>query len=638
MKERLGNFWITVVMVSTVVGVSLSVNQLFYLNLFGVKLLEEAYLYFLLTCFLSLAFIIFPAFKTDQVNKVKWYDAVLYLLTVLITSFMGLNAEKIIISGWEYIAPFLPTFLSILMWLLLLEALRRVAGLTLTLICLLFSLYPLIAGYVPVNFLSGQSFDFLSTARGHIMSQSSILGIPFRTLGNLLVGFMLFGVVITHTGGGTFFFNIAQSLFGRTRGGAAKVAVVGSAFFGMLSGSAISNTVTTGAMTIPAMKKAGFKSHFAAAVEATSSTGGTITPPIMGSAAFIMASFLNVPYIEIAMAAAIPAVLYFFALFVQVDGYAANNNLVGLPKAELPSFWKTLKDGWLFILALLAIVWLLAILSSEGQAAYYASAILLVLAMLKKETRLSLQKVKDIILDGGKILTEIGTIIAGVGFIVGALSMTGVAFSFSRELVSAAGDSVFLILVGGAITCFILGMGMTVSASYVFLAIIMAPALINLGIDPIAAHLFVLYWATVSFITPPVALAAYAAAGIAGASPMKTGFTAVRLGIVTFLIPFFMVYNPELIGRGDIMNIIPTVLTALVGIWVIASSFEGYLFGAGRMRSKWLRLLLGLGGLAMFAPGIVTDLIGFSLLLSIFPLIRNANQKSHLIEVRQVKA
>ncbi|MFC5589799.1 TRAP transporter permease [Sporosarcina soli] len=614
--ERLNLFWKIVIIASTVIGILLSVNMLFYLNLFGINPMENIYLIFLLACFMPISFLIFPARKTH--TSVKWFDIVFFAVSLISIVYIGAQGERIILEGWDWVAPTIPTVLSILLWILLIEALRRTGGLVLSLVVLVISLYPLVASGMPLAILQGQSYDFLTLARNHIMSANSVFGIAYKTIGSLLLGFLIFGVVITRTGGGDFFFNLALSLFGRTRGGSAKVAVIGSAFFGMLSGSAVSNAVTIGSMTIPAMKKTGYKSHYAAAIEATASAGGSITPPIMGSAAFIMAAFLGVPYYVIALAAVVPAFLYFFGLFVQIDGYAARNNLKGLPESEIPSFWKTLKDGWHYILAITMMIGFLGILNSEGQAPYYGTLALIIITMIKKETRMNFKQLFDMLMDIAKVLADIVVIIAGVGFIVGALSATGVSFSLSRELVAAAGDSTLLILLGGAITCFVLGMGMTVSAVYVFLAVIMAPALIAVGIDPVAAHLFVIYWATVSYITPPVALAAFATASIAGASPMKTSFQAMQLGSVKFIIPFFMVYNPAiLIGRGDPVDTIIDIVVAIIGIAMVAVALEGYLFWGGVLNVVE-RILLFAAGLCLFFPNTYVVIGGMAVILFVY--------------------
>lgn len=621
--ERLTRFWKTIIGTSTIIGILMSINMIFRLKLFGFNPIETSYLFYLLACFLPISFIIMPL-NNNKITKVKFYDVILFISSISILIYLGINGTRIILEGWDWNAPMVPTVLSVILWAIVLEALRRAGGTIIAVICLIFSFFPLVTMKMPISFLQGQSFDFLTIARNHVMSSNSIIGIPFTTVGNLVLGFLIFGVVLTFTGGGEFFFKFAQSLFGKARGGEAKVAIVGSSLFGMLSGSAISNTITTGAMTIPAMKKSGYKPHYAAAIEATASTGGSITPPIMGSAAFIMAHFLGVPYIDIVLAAVIPAVLYYISLFIQTDGYAAKNNLKGLSKEELPKIGETLKEGWPYLISLFILLYFLAVLKSEGQAPYYASAVLIIVAMIKKSTRMKKKDFIEMTMSMSKLLTEIICILAGVGLIVGALSVTGVSFSFSRELIAMSGGNVFLILVAGAITSFVLGMGMTVSAVYVFLAVVLAPALISSGVDPIGAHLFVIYWATASYITPPVALAAFAAAGIAGSNALKTGFTAVRLGIVTFFIPFFFVYQPALLGNGEVIEVILSVGSAIVGVIVLASALEGYLITYGSINNWLIRGTFFAAGLLMFAPNYLTDFIG---LCVIFILL--TTQKMH---------
>lgn len=613
MQSRLNRFWNIVVIAFTLLGIMLTVNQVFYLNLFGITIVTNAFLYYLLACFLPLVFLFFPARKT-QTGPVPWYDVLLAVVALLIPLYFAIQGERIIILGWEYAAPPFPTALSVVFWALILEALRRTAGLAITIIAWIFSVYPIFANKVPIHFLQGQAFDFWTTARNHAFSANSILGIPFQTVGALLIGFLIFGVVLQHTGGGNFFFNLAHSLFGRARGGPAKVAVVSSAFMGMMSGSAVSNVLTTGAMTIPAMKKAGYKGDYAAGIEATAATGGSITPPIMGSAAFIMASFLGVPYAEIALAAAIPAFLYYLGIFVQVDGYAAKEGLVGAAKEEIPKFFPTLKSGWYYLISLVVLVYLLVTLRAEAQAPFYAIVFLILAALFKKTDRLNWSSFWNMILHSGKTLSEIVGIIAGVGLIVGGLSITGVSFSFSRELVVAVGDNLFLILLAGALTSFVLGMGMTVSAVYVFLAIVLAPALVDMGIHPIAAHLFVIYWATISYITPPVALASYAAAGIAGTNPMRTSLMAMKLGMVKYVIPFLFVLNPSLVAQGSWQEVLYNLGTAIVGVIAMASALEGWLLGVGYIKSWALRIPLLVSGILLMIPGVWTDVFGVAIL------------------------
>jgi TRAP transporter 4TM/12TM fusion protein len=541
-------------------------------------------------------------------DKVPWYDAVLFSLTVVVSVYLGVSAVNIARQGWEFLAPIIPTIFSVILWLLVLEAVRRSTGTVLATICLLFSLYPVFAGYMPF-FLRGQNFDFLTTVRNHAMSVNGILGVPLMTVGTLLVGYMIFGVVLQNTGGGDFFLDLARALLGHTRGGPAKVAIVASSLFGSLSGSAISNVITTGSITIPAMKKTGYSPTYAGGIEACASTGGTIMPPIMGAAAFVMASFLGRPYAEIVIAAIIPSLLFYMGLFFQVDAHAAKIGLKGDSRNELPPIWPTIKSGWYFFFVIVALFYFLFALRLEQLAPFYASFLLIILSFFSAKNRLNVEKAIKTIEGSGKTLVELVTVLAAVGLIVGALSVTGVAFAFSRELVARV-DGLLPLLFAGAITSFILGFGMTSIACYIFLAIVMAPALVAYGVDPIAAHFFVLYWGVLSFITPPVALAAFAAAGIAGADPMKTGYKAMQLGVITYFIPFFFVYNPALLAQGPLGSVMFYFLTAVIGVYLISAGLEGYLVGINQKLFLFSRLMLIIGGSAIFIPERMSDLIG----------------------------
>lgn len=610
MSARVNLFWRTVVIMMTSLGLLASINQFFYLNIFGISFINNSFLYLMLAFFLPLVFIIIPATKKKEYKSVPWYDLLLFCVTIVVTIYFSYHGSNIINQGWEYQAPLLATIFSFVFWVIVLEALRRTAGKVVAGIALFFSLYPLFTGYIPIYFLQGVPFDFITVATSHSFGASSIMGIPLQAAGTILIGFLLFGVVLQHTGGSQFFYNVAQAMFGRMRGGSAKVSIVSSSLMGMMSGSAVSNVLTTGPMTIPAMKKDGFESNYAASVEATASTGGTITPPIMGSAAFIMVSFLGIPYGEIVIAAAIPAFLYYLGIFIQVDAFAAKNGFVGSAKANFKDVIKHIISGWPFILSLILLIYLLVIMRTEIQAPYIAVVLLLVISLFSKNNRLTWCKFIDIIFNSGKIISEILGIIAGVGLIVGGLSITGVSFSLSRELVALVGDNVLLILIAGAITCFILGMGMTVSAVYVFLAIVMAPPLIELGVHPIAAHLFVIYWATVSYITPPVALASFSAAGIAGADPIRTSLISMKLGSVKYFIPFFFAYNPVLLAQGSLSEIAIAFVTAVIGVFILACGLEGYMVGVGVIKSYFANFVLVISGLLILFPGIMTDLLG----------------------------
>ena len=611
MNARLNTFWTTVVIVLTLLGLLLTINQVFFLNLLGAGMLKQQFLYYVLAVFLSLVFIVLPARLLDT-RRVPWYDAVLFVVSIAVNIFFAINTENIVNQGWDFVAPTSAQVAAFTLWALVLEALRRSAGLAVTIIAFVFSIYPMFAGQVPIGFLRGLQSDVTTTAQVHAMGVDSILGLPLQTAAAILVGFLFFGVVLQQTGGATFFYDLAMSMLGRARGGAAKVSVVSSASMGMMSGSAVSNVLTTGPMTIPAMKRSGFDGKYAAGIEATASSGGSITPPIMGTAAFLMVSFLGIPYAEVAIAATIPAFLYYLGIYTQVDAYSLKKRLRGLPAVDIPRFGPTVVSGWPFLLALAGLLVLLVVVRREAQAPFQIAAVLLVIALTRRTNRLTLSDVRDLLVSAGKTISEIIGIIAGVGLIVGGLSMSGVSLSLARELVQLVGDNVLLILIAGALTSFILGMGMTVSAVYVFLAIVMAPALIQLGVNPVAAHLFVIYWATVSYITPPVALASFAAAGIAQESPMKTSLVAMRLGMVKYIIPFAFALNPALVAQAPLRDIVVTLVMSSLGVVLMACAFEGQLVIAKRRLTPLLRVLGLLAGGAMFAPELISSLIGLA--------------------------
>jgi TRAP transporter 4TM/12TM fusion protein len=611
--RRLSPAWGAVVIVLSVIGLGLSVLQIFLLKPFGFMLIENAYYYSLMGFYISLVFLIFPAGKSIAQDRIPWYDYGLFFLCAGISFYYASSALEIIHKGWELRAPLLPTILSIFLWLMVVEAVRRATGMVLAVVCGFFSLYPLFAGSMP-GFLEGAEFGLWSTSRYHAMSTVSMLGIPMQVVGSLLVGFVLFGVALQATGGGKFFLDFAFALMGGARGGPAKVSVISSALFGTMSGSVISNVLVDGPFTIPAMKKAGYPAHYAGAIEAVTSTGGALMPPVMGASAFVMASFLGIPYAKVALSAAVPAILYYAALFFQVDAYARRMDLKGMSKSELPSLWRTLKEGWFFCFALLALIILIFFLKNEAQAPFYAMLILFFCAMLRAETRVSGKGFLQFLADCGKIMAQLTAILAGIGLVIGSLSMTGIAHSFSRDLVAFAGGSVSLLLLMGALTSFILGMGMTAVACYIFLAITLAPALVNLGLNPIAVHLFVLYWGLVSFITPPVALGAITAAPIAGAGAMQTGYAAMRLGSSIYFVPFFFVLNPALILIGSGIDIVLSVVTAFIGIYFISGGLEGYIFGLGRV-GFFLRIPILAAGFFIAAPYRLSELIGLVILI-----------------------
>lgn len=609
-------------------GIVSAVNEIFQLGLFGLVYHEHAYYYELVGVFLSTVFLNFPISKAGPKDRVPWYDILFFLLTIACIAYLMFNAVRISNEAWLYSGPTLSIIVSIVLWGLVLEALRRTAGLTLLIFGIVFSLYPLFAEHMP-GFLEGTGWSFIGTAKFHAMSQDSIIGIPVRTFCELVIGFIIFGVTLMETGASLFFTKFAYAVFGGVRGGPAKVSIVASSLFGTISGSAVSNVLVDGYITIPTMVRSGYDPPFAAAVEACASSGSCIMPPVMGAAAFVMASFIGVSYGEVCLAAAVPACLYYWGLFVQIDGHAAKKGLVGLPKHELPSLKETLKEGWMYIFAIAALIYLLFYLKREAQAPFYASMLVLAGAAVRKETRPNLKTFYSLMVNAGCVLGELVAIMAGIGFIIGALSMTGVSISFSSELVHAVGKNSLALLIIGAVVSYILGMGMTITACYIILAIVLVPALIPLGFDVMSVHLFALYCGLFSGITPPVALAAYVAASIIGANFWKTGFAAMRLGFVKYLVPFFFVYNPDLILHGkSLWTTVESVVTAFAGVFILGSSIEGYLAGLGRL-SISLRILFFCAGMLLFIPEPFTDLIGIVLTIAIFAVVswRRRHQK-----------
>jgi TRAP transporter 4TM/12TM fusion protein len=432
--------------------------------------------------------------------------------------------------------------------------------------------------------IAGFNLSFTDTIRYHMASVEAVLGIPMRVFGSLLVGFLLFGIALIWTGGGRFFTHLAMALLGNVRGGTAKVAIVASALFGSMSGSSTSNVLSTGSITIPAMKRTGFRSEDAAAVEANASSGGILTPPVMGAVAFVMASFLGVPYIRVAVAAAIPALLFFLSLFLQVDGYAAKYGIRGLPRQELPSLWATLRQGWFYLLAFALLIYLLVYLRQEALAPFYATGALLLLAMLRKDTRITPRRAVEFLVASGRLLAELVTVLASVGLLIGALSVTGVAGTFTSDVIRIAGGSVLALLALGALASFILGTGLTITASYIFLAIMMAPAVVQQGMNPMAVHLFVLYWAVLSEVTPPVALSVVAASSLAGAPVMRSMMEAMRFGAVKYALPFFFVLNPVLVLQGgSAIEFLEVLAAAGFGLAVVAYALQGYLPWVGTL-------------------------------------------------------
>ncbi|MDI5983219.1 TRAP transporter permease [Halomonas sp. M4R5S39] len=610
-NQRLSGFPRGVVMTLGLIGLLLAINQTFALKLLGFYPLGNAFLYYLIGIFLAVALLCFPARAADA-RRLPWYDWLLAIAALGCAIYLGINGLRMTQEGWEYFAPLEATLVASLTLLLVLEGVRRCGGWAIFAVALVFGLYPLYAGQMP-GFLWSNPFALDETIRAHVMGAESIIGVPMQVVANLIIGFVVFGIALTVTGGGEFFMNFATALMGRSRGGPAKVAVISSAFMGSLSGSAVSNILTTGTITIPAMKRSGYSAEYAAAVEACSSTGGTLMPPVMGAVAFIMASFLGVSYATVMVAALLPAILFYLALLLQVDNHAARQGLKGMRPEEIPRLFDTLKSGWPYLLSLAVLIHMLLVMRLESHAPYYATLVLLAISLFRRRQRLSVGKGLEFMYRLAHNIGNLVAVLAGIGLVVGGLSSTGVAGSFSRELLLYADGSIPLMLAAGAVTSFVLGMGMTVSACYIFLSILLAPALVGAGLDPLGSHLFILYWGMLSYITPPVALAAITAAGVAGAGNTRTSLHAVRLGGVLFVLPFLFVLNPALILQGPLDRVLLSSLTAVTAIWLVASAMEGYLYRVGSIGRLTRVILLLPAGLLIY-PEWRSDMAGLALL------------------------
>lgn len=605
--RRLGGAAQATLCAGVVLAAMLVLNQLLNLQLFvGVVFIDNRYLFLLTAALLPLVFLSYPAGAFARSDRVPWYDWLLAALSAGLPVWFAVQADKILSSGWEYGAPPLAIGLSAAFWIVILEGLRRTGGLVITLIVLVFSLYPTFADRMPGP-ISALPHPFTDTMAYHIVSAESAFGIPMRAFGEIVVGFIIFGVALNYTGGGKFFNDLAFAAVGRFRGGAAQVGVVSSALQGSISGSVISNVISSGVVTIPAMKRTGFQPAYAGGVEAVASTGAVLMPPVMGSTAFVMASFLGISYGEVALAAAIPALLFYFGLAVQIDSYSARRGLAGLQRSELPSLRETMREGWVYIVVFAVLVFFMLNERQESLAPFYATGVLLAINQLKAAHRFNMARFVEFLAAVARGLAELVAVLLGVGLIVGAFSVTGLAGTLANDLVYMAGGAPLVLLLMGALTSFIFGMGMTVTACYIFLAIVLAPPLVKAGLDPLAVHLFIMYWGMVSFITPPVALAAFAAAPIARTGFFAIGFQAMRLGSIIYLVPFVFVLSPALILKGSVGEILTVIGTAFAGVFLLASALQGYIAVGGIMGNSpagWLaRLLIAFGGLCLVAPG-----------------------------------
>ena len=584
--------------------------------------LEEIRLTSFMACIVFVGFLVFPAKKgTQKVNAMPWYDVLVMVLGTAAFLYFTFNAYNIIQQGssfqWYQIA------IGIVGILALAEVCRRSVGLPILIVAGCFVVYALIWGLSNPNF--GRRLNML--VRTIFYTKEGIFSTPVNVCSKFIGVFIIFGAFLERTGIGDFFIQISNAVVGRFSGGPAKVAVVASAFEGMVSGSSVANTVGSGSVTIPLMKKTGYKPEFAAAAEASASTGGQIMPPILGAAAFLMADYVQIPYAQIALKAILPAVLYFTGVFITVHLEAKKLGLRGLTKEELPQLKPLLKKVYL----LLPLILLVYLVSTSTRSIAYAAAIAIVVAILvsliNKDDRLTPKRFLEALAAGGQGMITVAAACGIAGIIAGTITMTGLANTLINGIVALANGKVIIALFLTMLCCIVLGMGVPTTANYCIMAATCAPILVRMGVPVVAAHFFVFYFGIVADLTPPVALAAYAGAAIAGANPMKTALQSTKLAIGAFIVPYVFALNPAMLfvetTAGEVILII---ITSLIGMFGVAAGLEGYMF---RRTSWWERLICVAGGLLLIYPGIVTDVIGLTLvgLVVVIQILENRRDK-----------
>ena len=607
-----------------VVNIILALFSLFviYVTLFT-SWLEEIRLTSFMACIVFMGFLVFPARKgVQKTNFMPWYDFVLMILGTAAFLYFTFFAYDIIQQGSNF--QWYQIVIGIVGILALAEVCRRSVGLPILIVAACFVAYALIWGLSNPDF--GKRLNMV--VRTLFYSKEGILSTPVNVCSKFIGVFIIFGAFLERTGIGDFFIKISNTLVGRFSGGPAKVAVVVSAMEGMVSGSSVANTVGSGSVTIPLMKKTGYKPEFAAAAEASASTGGQIMPPIMGAAAFLMADYVQIPYGEIALKAILPAVLYFAGIFIAVHLEAKKSGLRGLTKEEIPALKPLLKQIYL----LLPLVLLIYLVSTSQRSIAYAAAIAIIAAIVvslfNKEHRLTPKRFLEALAAGGQGMITVAAACGVAGIIAGTITMTGLANTLINGIVALANGQVIIALFLTMLCCIVLGMGVPTTANYCIMAATCAPILIRMGVPAIAAHFFVFYFGIVADLTPPVALAAYAGAAIAQANPMKTAVTATKLAIGAFIVPYVFALNPAMLfvdtTAGEVILI---VITALVGIFGVSSGLQGFIL---KKMPWWERILCVAGGLLLIYPGLVTDIVGLVLVGSVV-LLQYIGKKRHAL-------
>ena len=590
---------------STVLGAALGLAGIAWgadlYRLVGWNFLAEQFLAVVLGLAMALVFIVRP-FRRTQLPRtsVPWYDWVLAVVSLGIGLYMGWSYPRML--GEFFNSPWDVLIVTWLLFLLVIEGLRRASGWSLVITVLAFFFYALVGHRVGGD-LQTREVDVNDMVVYLGLDTSGLFGLVLLIGVTVVIPFVFFGQLLSASGGASFFNDISLGLMGRFRGGAAKISIMASSLFGSINGIVVSNILATGVITIPMMKKSGFKPEHAAAIEASASNGGQLMPPVMGAVAFLMADFLQISYAQVAIAAAVPSLLYYLALFIQADLEAAKGNIMRVPAKEIPNLIKVVTKGWLFLLPFAVLVYALFWQNREPEnAAVYACLAVMAVGFVfgYGAQRLTLRAVWDSLVRTGVSSADIIMISAAAGFIMGILQITGLSFALTVFLVNIGAGNVFLLLLIAAVLCIVLGMGMPTLGVYVLLAVLIVPALVEVGVSPIAAHMFILYLGMMSFVTPPVAIAAFFAANLAKANPMRTGWAAMRFSWTAYIVPFLFVFSPSLLLQsGSWFDTGLSITTAAIGVWFVSAGMIGY--GLRRTGSA-LRVASIVGGALLLVP------------------------------------
>ena len=604
-ERRVSNAAVAATLIA-VIGVTFSVFHL-YAAYFGQA---QSYLHRTMhvTLMIVICILLRPAGRKswkEPVNRWLAYDFLCIALTIAVQVYICWDVFAFI--NRRGLADPVDMAVGVVMIFLVMDATRRVIGWIMVLLGAFFILQSAYGEYF-FGIFYGPSIDWSLIINDLFMEEEGIYTIPISISASFVVLFIIFGAFIMRTGVGELFKDIAYGLMGRQVGGPAKAAVMSSAFMASISGSAVSNVATTGTFTIPLMKRMGYPPAFAGAVEACASTGGVFTPPVMGAVAFIMAEFLGVPYWDVVKAAAIPALIYFTAVLAMVHFRSHRMGLAAQADADLPSAWGAIRDRGHMLLPVVALVGALVVGYSPIFAALLGIVCVFGLSWFRAETRMTPLTFLGALEDAARMMVSVAVPSAAAGLIVGALYFSGLAVRFSTSIIDLSQGSTILALALAMVICIILGMGITVTALYILVAALVVPALTKLGVEPMAAHLFAFHFGVHSYITPPVALSAFAAAAIAGSEPMKTGFQAARLALAAYILPYMFVYSPGLVAVGAWHEILIAAVTAIVGVVALAAAVEGWLF---RPAPGWQRIALAAGALLLVMPPLWSHAAGF---------------------------